>query len=212
MYTRRALLTLLPATLAGLGLCFAQAPHKPFLIVLIGPTGSGKTTQSEFLKKEYAIPTVTIDDLIAAHPEALAKYKEQGIDPGVPQGNPAIDELIADRLAKLDLSQGVALDGYPATKDQADHLASLAKRFSLRAPIVIQLDVPDSVVRERLQKRQRADDTPEQIEARLKEYHRELDMVSAYYPKANIWTIDGTGTPIEVSKTIRAILEDEIKK
>jgi len=211
MCTRRVLL-LLTASLAGLGLASAQAPGRRFLIVLIGPTGSGKTTQSEFLKKEYSIPTVNIDDLIRDNPEALAKYNEQGIDPGVPQGNPAISELVADRLSKLDLSNGVALDGYPATKDQADHLASLAKKFSLAAPVVIQLDVPDAVVRERLRKRAREDDSPEQIEARLKEYHREFDMVRAYYPKADIWTVDGTGTPLEVSKTIRAILEDELKK
>jgi adenylate kinase len=211
MYTRRVLL-LLTAALAGLGPVSAQAPGRRFLIVLIGPTGSGKTTQSEFLKKEYGIPTVNIDDLIKENPEALAKYNETGIDPGVPQSNPAISELVADRLSKLDLSKGVALDGYPATKDQADHLASLAKKFSLAAPVVIQLDVPDEVVRERLHKRAREDDTSAQIEARLKEYHRELDMVQAYYPKADIWTVDGTGTPLEVSKTIRAILEDELKK
>ncbi len=158
---------------ASLGLASAQAPGRRFLIVLIGPTGSGKTTQSEFLKKEYGIPTVNIDDLIKDNPGALAKYNEPGIDPGVPQSNPAISELVAERLSKLDFSKGVALDGYPATKDQADHLASLAKKFSLAAPVVIQLDVPDAVVRGRLVKRAREDDTPEQIEARLKEYHRE---------------------------------------
>ena len=104
MYTRRVLLLLI-AALAGLGLSSAQAPGRRFLIVLIGPTGSGKTTQSEFLKKEYGIPTVNIDDLIKENPGALAKYDEPGIDPGVPQSNPAISELVADRLSKLDLSK-----------------------------------------------------------------------------------------------------------
>jgi adenylate kinase len=207
MYTRRTVLLF-----ASLALCSAQKPNKRFLIVLIGPTGSGKTTQSEFLKKRFGIPTISIDDIAKTNPGALEKYKEPGIDPGVPQGNPAVDELIAGRLAQLDVSKGVALDGYPATKEQADHLASLAKQFSLPAPIIIQLDVPDPVVRERLRKRGREDDTPAQIEARLKEYHRELDMVRAYYPEADIWTIDGTRTPVEVSRTIRSILQDELKK
>ena len=84
--------------------------------------------------------------------------------------------------------------------------------MKLPSPIIIQIDVPDDVARERLQKRQRSDDTPDLIERRLKDYHRELDMVRAYYPEANIWTIDGTRDPTEVSKTIEGILNDELPK
>ena len=197
------------AALLSAGWGAAQKPQKRFVIVLIGPTGSGKTTQSEFLKKRFGIPTVTADDLIKQNPAALAKYQEAGIDPGTPQTNPALNELLADRLQKMDLSKGVVLDGYPATKDQADHLAALVKKQGLPSPIIFQLDVPDNVDWQRLEKRKRSDDTPEQIARRLKDYHRELDLVRSYYPEANIWTIDGTRSPSEVSKTIQSILADE---
>ncbi len=46
----------------------------------------------------------------------------------------------------MDLSKGVALDGYPSTKEQADHLEALAQRLGLRTIIII-LDVPDDVLR-----------------------------------------------------------------
>jgi hypothetical protein len=46
----------------------------------------------------------------------------------------------------------------------------------------------------------------------LKDYHRELDMLRSYYPEANIWTVDGSGSPQEVSQTIRSILNDELPK
>jgi adenylate kinase len=190
----------------------SQTADKRFLILLIGPTGSGKTTQAEFLKKRFGIPTVAVDDLIQANPAALAKFRRAGITPGPPQLNAAIDGLIAGKLASLDLTKGVVLDGYPASKDQADHLAALAAKLTLPPPIVIQLDTPDDVARQRLKERQRPDDKPELIEERLKNYHREMDMIRSYYPEANIWTINGDKPVAVVSSTIEAILKDEIPK
>ncbi len=190
----------------------SQSANKRYLIVLIGPTGSGKTTQAEFLKKRFAIPTIAVDDLITANPAELTKYRGAGITPGPPQLNPAIDALVAKEVTSLDLTKGVALDGYPASKDQADHLAALAAKLNLPPPIVIQIDLPDDVARQRLKKRQRADDKPELIEERLKNYHREMDMIRSYYPQANIWTINGDKPVAEVSSTIEAILKDEMPK
>lgn len=213
MFLRRAFVSAAFALLSA-GLAIAQKPDKRWVIVLIGPTGSGKTTQSEFLKTKFGIPTVTVDDLVKQNPSALAKYQERGIDPSTPQTNPAINELVSDRLQKMDLSRGVVLDGYPSTKDQADHLGALVKKLGLPSPIIIQLDVPDNVDWQRLEKRKREDDTPEQIARRLKDYHRELDLIRSYYPEANIWTIDGTRPIADVSNTIQSILNDEatIKK
>ena len=188
----------------------AQKPDKRFVIILIGPTGSGKTTQAEFLKVKFGLPTVSIDDLIKENPSVLTKYQERGIDPGTPQTSPGVNELVEARLQKIDLTRGVVLDGYPATKGQADHLEGLVKKFGLPSPIIIQLDVPDNVDYKRLESRRRADDTPEQIARRLKDYHRELDLVRSYYPQANIWTIDGTRPIADVSNTIRSILQDEV--
>ncbi len=190
----------------------SQSPDKRYLVVLIGPTGSGKSTQAEFLKKRFGIPTIAVDDLIAANPAALTKYRSAGINPGPPQLNPAIDELVAAKISSLDLTKGVALDGYPASKDQADHLAALAAKQKLPPPIIIQIDLPDDVARQRAMNRKRADDSPALIEERLKNYHREMDMIRSYYPEANIWTIKGDKSIAEVSSTIEAILKDEMPK
>jgi adenylate kinase len=190
----------------------AQNADKRYLIVLIGPTGSGKTTQAEFLKKRFGIPTIAVDELIQANPAALTKYRTAGITAGPPQLNPAIDGLVAEKVTGLDLTKGLALDGYPASKDQADHLAALARELNLPSPIVLQIDLPDEIARQRLRKRQRADDKPDLVEERLKNYHREMDMIRSYYPQANIWTINGDKPVAEVSSTIEAILKDEIPK
>lgn len=209
---RRNLLPFLVSALLLVGATAAQTSDDRFVIVLIGPTGSGKTTQSEFLKREFGISTIGADDLIKENPSALEKYRTSGIDPGPPQTSPALNELVRARLSKMDLKKGVVLDGYPATKDQADHLATLVRELGLPSPVVIQIDVPDEVVRKRLLKRKGSEDTPEQIERRLKDYHRELDTIRDYYPRANIWTIDGTRSPVEVSRTIQVILRDELPR
>src|SRR5262249_36108020 len=152
------------------------AADKSFVIVLIGPTGSGKTTQSKFLRDRYGLPTISADDLIKENPAALAKVQTKGIDPGTPQTSPALNQLVHDKLAAMDVKKGFVLDGYPATKDQADHLEAMVKELGLPSPIIIQIDIPDKMALKRDKKRGRPDDTPAEIERRLKDYHRELDM------------------------------------
>jgi adenylate kinase len=187
----------------------AVGADRSFVIVLIGPTGSGKTTQAAFLERRYGLPTIAADDLIKQNPQAMAKYRTPGIDPGVPQASPALNDLVRKRLSQMDARKGFVLDGYPATKDQADHLESTVKELGLPRPIIILLDIPDKVALKRDKKRGREDDTPAQIERRLKDYHREMDFVRSYYPEANIHTIDGTRPVAEVSKAIKTVLGKE---
>jgi len=187
----------------------ALCADKGTVVVLIGPTGSGKTTQAAFLQKRYGLPAISADELIKQHPEALKKYQTPGIDPGVPQSSPAVNDLVRERITQMDAKKGFVLDGYPATKDQADHLEAMVKELGLPSPTIILLDIPDSVARKRDKKRGREDDTPEQIERRLKDYHREMDFVRLYYPEAQIHRIDGTKPVAEVSKAIEAVLGKE---
>lgn len=184
----------------------AMCADRSLVVVLIGPTGSGKSTQAAFLQRRYGLPTISADDLLKQHPEALKKYQTPGIDAGAPQSSPALNDLVRDRLSQVDAKKGFVLDGYPATKDQADHLEAMVKELGLPSPVIIALDIPDKVARRRDKKRGRDDDTPEQVERRLKDYHREMDFVRTYYPEANIRTVDGTKPVAEVSKAIEAVL------
>jgi len=195
------------AILSLLGASAVLGADRNLVIVLIGPTGSGKTTQAAFLQKRYGLPVIAADDLIRQHPEALKKYQTPGIDPGVPQSNPGVNDLVHDRISQMDAKKGFILDGYPATKDQADHLEAMVKEMGLPSPVIIVLDIPDKMALKRDKNRGREDDTPEQIERRLKDYHREMDFVRTYYPEANIRTVDGTKPIPEVSKAIEAVLE-----
>jgi len=66
---------------------------------------------------------------------------------------------------------------------------------------VIHLTAPDDVVRKRLRGQSR------DVEQELKDYHREFDFVSLYFPSADIRAVDATRDPAEVAKQVKAILQ-----
>ncbi len=201
MIWRRVLLLPAVALLlvsAGLG----EKPQPPLVVVLIGPPASGKSTQADYLKRKYKIPIISVEELVANAP---------GGGPGVRnswRGDPVLNDLLRKRIETINRDRGFALDGYPSTRAQAAYLDKLTRELHLPSPIIIQIHIPDHVVYERAAHRGGPDDKPENISRRLAEYHREMDMIRDYYPKANIWTIDGTRPPRGVSATIRLLIED----
>ena len=166
----------------------AQAPGKGLVIVLIGPPGSGKTTQAGFLQKKYKIPVITADDL---------RQKAGG-------SADKLNALLRDQVFHEDASKGFVIDGYPAMRAEAEYLGKLIKEAKLPPPIIVQLDVPDSEVRKRLAGKPEAAN----LDKRLATYHEELDLARSYYPDADIWTIIGTRTPREVFETIVSLIQD----
>jgi adenylate kinase len=176
------------------GFAAAQEP-KPLIVVLIGPPVSGKTTQADYLKKNRGLSIISVEELRKA---AGARAS----DPA------AIDEVLLSRIRQTDLRRGFILDGYPSTHAQADHLDKIVKEMKLPSPLIVQIDVPDDVVRERARKRGSARDKPELVDKALEAYHKELDLAQSYYPQADIWKINGQREPREVWATIKALLAD----
>jgi adenylate kinase len=172
------------------------------VVVLIGPPGSGKTTQTEILRKERGMVVLSADDLIARNQQAFAKLKNPHIQGVEPRVDPVLNRLVEQALTSIEVSTGVILDGYPAAKNHADYLTVLREKFSLPKPVVIHLRVPDSVVRERLKDQKRVD-----LAQQLKDYHREFDFAREYFPETEIRDIDGTANPEIVAGEIRKLLQ-----
>jgi adenylate kinase len=171
------------------------------IVVLIGPPGSGKTTQTEILRKERGMVIISADDLIARNQQAFAKFKNPRIQGMEPRVDPALNRLVEEALTSVDRSKGVVLDGYPAAKSHGDYLVLLREKLSLTKPVVIHLRVPDSVVLQRLKERKR-----EELDQQLKDYHREFDFAREYFQETDIQEIDGTKKPEEVAAEIRKLL------
>ncbi len=193
-------LILAAATLA------AQALPKPLIVVLVGPPASGKSTQAEYLSQKYKLPSVSIEQLL----EQKMGKDAKGAD--LHRGDADLDGLLKAHLQSMDVSRGFTLDGYPSTRKQADYLGQLAREMNLPSPIVVQIHIPDHVAHDRSKSRGGTDDQPEIIARRLQRYHKEMDMLTAYYPEADIWTIDGSRDERGVSATLRLLIEDRMEE
>ncbi len=180
------------------------------VVLLIGPPGAGKTTQARKISRKYHIPSISMSDLLkqdagwgkAGSKRVLRAQMESGelVD------DETANRLVAKRLYLKDAEHGFVLDGYPANAAQADKLAAVLKERGLPQPVVIFLDTPDEVVRERMKKRHRADDTPEMMDHRLREYHASASFLLERYPGEQLKKIDGARSEDQVWRDVEQAL------
>ena len=197
-------------SVAGSTLAFSQRVVNGPVIVFLGAPGSGKSTQAAAAAKYLKVPIVSVEELIRDNAEALKKAQPPGITGIEPQTDPLLNRFFEERLKRGDLANGVILDGYPNTKDQADFTSKLVASGVMPKPIILNLVVPDDVVRKRM--RGKDGKVPESVEQRLKDYHRETTAIEVYFPDADITKIDGTKKPSAVAKKVQAVLKSKTGK
>jgi len=198
-------LTFTLALAFGLGLPASAQLQAPRTIIMIGGPGSGKTVQADLLRKKYKIPAVSMSQLLqheinrkSSTGEALAASLESG----ELLGDDSANELMKTRLLRPDAGNGFILDGYPASEGQAKVLDQWLSEHNLPKPIIITLDVPETVSRERLIRRRRAGDQPDNIDRRLRDYREIGRLVEKWYGIQRMVRVDGTGTPQDVALRI----------
>ena len=197
-FARRRLACLPAAILLFPLMAAAQADKR--VIIIIGPPGSGKTTQAQRLKSKYAIPIVSMSDILKKEgggKTALNKALKVQIAAGELVNDEMANDLVRKRIAKKDAARGFILDGYPATAGQANYLEKSLAELGLPAPHVVSLDVPDSVAMQRMASRGRADDDAGLAQNRLTQYRSEERLITERYGKS-ITRVDGTKSPDEV--------------
>ncbi len=123
------------------------------VLLLFGPPGSGKGTQSALLSRWLEIPTISTGHLLRAEVEAgtpLGLVAKRILERGALVGDDLMNELIASRLGSPDCRNGVILDGYPRTRQQAAFLDRLLPSYGLPEPLVLHFDAPDEILAIRL--------------------------------------------------------------
>lgn len=179
-------------------------------LVLVGPPGAGKGTQAEALSQKLSIPHISTGELFRAHVAERTPLGEEAkryLDSGELVPDTVTNEMVRERLAEADAKAGFLLDGFPRTAKQAEVLGGMLAEVDTALDAVIQLDVPEDVVVQRLMSRGRSDDTEEVIRRRQQVYQSDTAPLLEYYQNILI-KVDGVGDVEEVSARVLAALRD----
>ena len=118
-------------------------------IILLGAPGAGKGTQAQILKDKFNIPQISTGDMLRGAIKAntrLGLEAKQFMDSGALVPDQLIIELVKERIQDSDCMQGFLLDGFPRTIPQAEAM----KKAAITIDMVIEIDVPDNVILDRL--------------------------------------------------------------
>ena len=118
-------------------------------LILLGPPGAGKGTQANFIKEKFGIPQISTGDMLRAAVKAgtpLGVEAKKVMDAGGLVSDEIIIGLVKDRLKEDDCKSGYMFDGFPRTIPQADAM----KDAGVPIDFVLEIDVPDSEIVERM--------------------------------------------------------------
>jgi adenylate kinase len=118
-------------------------------LILLGPPGAGKGTQAAFITQRFAIPQISTGDMLRAAVKAgtpLGIAAKKVMDSGALVSDDIIIGLVKDRLREPDTKNGYLFDGFPRTIPQAEAM----KQAGVAIDTVLEIDVPDEVIIERM--------------------------------------------------------------
>ncbi len=187
-------------------------------LILLGPPGAGKGTQSSFISERFAIPQISTGDMLRGAIKLgtpLGLSVKRAMDAGNLVDDDVIVALVKERLKAPDCANGYLFDGFPRTIPQAEAM----KLGKVPLDYVLEIDVPDAAIIERMAGRrvhppsgrtyhvkfnppkvpgkddvtgedlvQRQDDLEETVRRRLDIYHDQTSQLIAYYDQ---WAASG---------------------
>ncbi len=170
-------------------------------LVLFGPPGAGKGTQSEKLIQKYGFVHISTGDLFRWHTKndtPLGKRVKEIMDSGVLVPDEITIAMLKEELDKNPQAKGFLFDGFPRTVPQAEVLDKFMKDNNSSIHFIVALDVTEAEVRTRIAKRRttenRVDDEEEKLNKRINEYFTKTIHVLPFYEKqGRLNTVQGIG-------------------
>lgn len=180
-------------------------------IILFGPPGAGKGTQSANIIDKYSLTHISTGDIFRKHLKegtALGKLAKEYMDKGNLVPDQVVIDMVDDKIQSSGDIEGVIFDGFPRTIPQAEALDALLQSKGAPIKVLIELVVPEDELRTRLAgravKENRPDDAkPEVIENRISVYKSETVAVADYYKQHNKYaSVVGVGSEADVFANI----------
>ena len=189
-------------------------------LILLGPPGAGKGTQSARLVEKFKIPQLSTGDMLRAAVKAgtpIGIKAKAVMDAGQLVSYDIVVGIVADRIEEADAKNGFILDGFPRTVAQAEALGKMLASKHIALDSVIELKVDEAALLARIERRVaetlatggtvRADDNAESFKIRLEAYRAQTAPVSNYYAAlGQLKMVDGMAPIDQVSADIDKIL------
>ncbi len=180
-------------------------------LILFGPPGAGKGTQSAKIIDKYSLTHISTGDLFRKHLKegtALGKLAQDYMSKGNLVPDKVVIDMVDDKISSSGQISGILFDGFPRTIPQAEALDKLLADKVAPIKVLVELVVPEDELRKRLAdraiKENRPDDAKaEVIENRISVYKAETAAVANYYKKNNKYaSVIGVGEVVDIFNNI----------
>ncbi len=177
-------------------------------VIILGAPGSGKGTQSAEIIKQFSLKHLSTGDMLRAEINAgteLGLAAKSIMD----EGNLVSDDIILGMVAEQvkQSEKGMLFDGFPRTIAQAEGLDQLLTEMGSEISHVIELDVDNEEIVERMLARGRDDDNEDTIRNRLAVFNKQTAPLIDYYHSQNkLFTVLGSGSVEEIFARIEKVL------
>lgn len=195
-----------------------QKKHRTSMlnIVLFGPPGAGKGTQSERLIEQYGLIHLSTGDIFRANIKGeteLGVLAKTYIDKGQLVPDELTINMLKAEVSKQSDPKGFIFDGFPRTIAQAEALDALLASIETSITAMISLDVDEAELKDRLANRAKTsgrpdDANPDVIQNRIDVYKNETAPVKRFYEQQDKWVmINGIGTIDEITERLFATVD-----